>query len=207
MAQPAACSALRCSGRRQAGLPHQHEHRGRDAHNRQRGRHADALGHVPQLRHRARVHLSSISRQPDLGTGRHEASCVQRCRQGCTCCMCFSRSMQCGTHAIVQWSSFCTLSKDVNMADTSLVMEMTTCRVEHDVLLALCIHVRLQRAATTPLALQSCASVADITVVSVDRTMLHTLAACNVTCLPLLLRMLQSLRTSGSSRSSRCAIP
>jgi hypothetical protein len=42
--------------------------------------------------------------------------------------------MQCGTHAIKQSSSLRALSNDVNMADTSFVMEMTTCRVEHDVL-------------------------------------------------------------------------
>lgn len=129
-------------------LPHQHEYRGRDAHNRQRGRHADALGHVPQLRHRARVHLPSRSRQRGLGAVRREAACIRRCQQGCTCCMCFSRSMQCGTHAIVQSSSFCTLSNEVNMADTSFVMEMTTCRGEHDVLVALYILVRLQGAAS-----------------------------------------------------------
>lgn len=128
-AQPAGCS-----GRRMQELPHQHEHRGRDAHNRQRRRHADALGHVPQLRHRARVHLPSSSRQRGFGAFRREAACIQHCRWGRTYCMCFSRSMQCGTHAIVQSFRFRTLSKDVNMADTSLVMEMTTCRVPNDVL-------------------------------------------------------------------------
>lgn len=105
---------------------HQEEHSAADADDGLRRRHHQALLHVPQLRRAAGVHLQQRepSRQSACTTMHWDPQC--RCTHAKSDALYeVQRLLWPGRFRGEQNQKF-TLSKDVNIADMSLVMEMTT---------------------------------------------------------------------------------